>query len=722
MNKALLQLYYDKGYELLCEYRRLGVSNVPEAIPTKEWYRHRLWDEAYQFWEKWKCSHVDVSDQTLNKKNNADKEAFIRRERTRLNYGLWVTDPNWDSYTEERRQQIKGEFPWAPYIQLLSPYHYFLVNYLMVSIKGRGTVRPTYFRRDALFWEVHDILENRTLAPRESRGMLVVFKTRGSHFSTTMITKCLRNLFVKDHDAYSIGVAIDTKEKIQQYAKKTIEIFNSVPNWIKPINPDTKQFLLRKPPTTSQDNARISMKFWDKKTKKEFPFANEVLVKGHIPQSWEDLRLDSFLIDEAGICAYDIQTLIDKGSACMRNEQLQQVGLTVVGGTSDAQNDRNNPTFTRIKDHPEKYNAFIFFSGAQHIGAPDEYGFTDEEIIKSEVHAERQRYREIGDIKKLVSITTINPVMVDDCLYISGSTHIDVERANVQKKRCSQLMNDIHEADHYTIRNGWFRENTLDYLNPVYVPDDKGGWHIIESPQGEIKRNGTVEPHYFAGIDNVDAEISLDAARKLNEENIGRLSKSCCVIMNLHTKKVVAYYLYRHTDPSQDYLQMLYGLLHYNCMGFVEGNKPKNIEFFKKHNAGGFPAWFFVRYLYRTPMVWGGNYMRRPNPVDIKYGLYTGPQKKKWYENYIIPYMEMHTEDIFFPELLEAMIRWNISGDKSPDIGMAFLICLMGSDDYTNSSEFTSHHQKNGRVQALYEMVNTYAKRTKSAHTWNKRG
>lgn len=707
MNKDLLTSYYDAGYELACKFRDEGISQHPEAIATRDWFKQRMWESAYSFWETWDFERTDVSDKLYKSLSETQRDTFVKREKQRLRYGVWKKDPNWETLSEERKAEIKAKFPWAPWINLLSPYHYFLLNYCRLKTNDGGVVEPYYYRRDALFWEVHDALENRTLTGSglKSRGSLVVFKTRGSRFSSTLVAKGLRNLIVMANRGYQMGMAINTKEKIHQYATKVVETFNTLPEWVQPLNPKLQE---RIKPKMSQgaENARVEVSFWDYENDKLAPFANRLVVKGHKPGFWEDLRLAAFCADEAGICEYPIGDLIDKASACMRNDRMEQVGLAVIGGTSDAQNELNNPYLRELQKNPKRYNAFIFFAGAQHIAAVTKHGWTDEDAVKEEVSNVAEQYRLSGDIASYIRYKSLNPITVEDTLYVQGSTHIDVERVNKHLRSIQPRVNSPDAEEPISIRRGIFTEALSEGMKfkPKFVPKVDGGWYIMEQPPDYNKRERP-DVHYIMGVDNVDLEISEDRAEAVNN-GIGKMSRTSAVIMNVTENYPVAYYLYRHGDPREDYLQILLACLHYNCYALIERNKPKNIDFFKHYSFASYPAGYFMRWCYPTPLVYGGNWNRVRRGDLVHYGLHTGPHKRMWYENFIVPYMHESTEKILMPGILETIAKWSIEDKRQPDLGMAFMIALMAREDMLSSGIVSSRSRSSAEtIMTAYKAI-----------------
>ena len=276
LDKDKLQAFYDHGYKVACHYRDEGLKKHPDAIPTRGWFKDRMWESAFAFWSTWKFEHADVSDAYVATLSSHERIRFERKEMSRLRHGLWMPDPSWEQKTEQEKQEILEDYPWAPWVNMLSPNHYFLLNYPKIKTTDNTVIRPAYYRRDALFWDLQDCLENRTLkgGVDYSRGTLFVFKARASKFSTSIVAKALRNAIVQKNSGYSIGMAIDTQDKINGYFQKISEIYNSIPHWIRPHYPDGTA--IKPDAKKAKEYASLSIKAWDHEKDDMFPFPSAI--------------------------------------------------------------------------------------------------------------------------------------------------------------------------------------------------------------------------------------------------------------------------------------------------------------------------------------------------------------------------------------------------------------------------------------------------------------
>jgi hypothetical protein len=666
-----MQNWWLQGVALAKEYRKQGVAE----IPTEDWFKARFNDpEVYDDWANRVIKPIEVSDTFYDALRPEQQEQFRRQQFIRFQYGLWVDIPQVKRMSDKEVKQARELNPYAYKYQLLSGSHYFIMNYLMVNhVKyDVGYGPPDYFRRDALLLDMIDCCMYYPLAPYEHRLGMMVFKPRGTHFTTNANGVVIKNMLLP-RQFNGIG-SIDVDIKVPTSGDVYRMYYERLPSWIKERCKKTKA-------TNSGGQFVFAL---DKDLGDGQKTSATYNIQNSVPKGFEMKRSNFLFSDEINLITYDISVFLEKARGVLLDGNRVQSGFFIGGGVSDNQN-VNIEKFKSLTKHPESYNLCVLFNGLHHYGEPDEKGWTNEKaILESDWsirEAKRQMGVETGDMSAYITHISQNPRGLNDCFYSVTADLLDSERINRHIDDVNSRMVTLDPDKRIKIDRGWLKIDKVirgEYIVPAFHPDtdNGGGWYIFEHPPIEV-----YGPHlkstYIAGSDNVDMYINADEAKRLNTFGKTRgLSKQSMVVINALTNKVAALYLYRHQDPREDYLQKLLGCMYYNCQVFSERNKPGEINYFLNESEYihlGFRRGYFKRYQMKCPRQFVG--VKRHGD---EYGLDTQSNKSKFYMDYYVPYVKDNIENIMILPLLNDIAKWDIVNDKnSPDSCMALLICTI---------------------------------------------
>jgi hypothetical protein len=711
--------YCTEGYNLLRTYREEEVTD----IPIDDWYKKRLGDEGYALWHRLRikrnenelCLYFDsvntkpiltfnVSDEYYNQLSPPDRKEFERIELIRRQFGIWIDLPSFKHLNKiEQSNRLKAN-KLAGKVQLLSGTDYFKLNYIKLENNATNAIEPTfYIRKSAQFFDILEILERYNANGKDKEGILV-FKPRGVKFTSDVNAFLINKLLMPLR--YPILSSIDSGKKTGDSMNEKLNVpMREIPKWLSnKFHPDKK--------TEASDNAILRLSSIDEDGK---IIESHYKIRNAKPNAFDSERASMVYLDEIGLYEYELTKTMSKARATLIDRNRNIIGLFIGGGTSDS-NNKNMPTLKNMAFNPKPHKIFTYFVGVQdHRYLDIETGYSDSQRCIDEELENREALSKDATTDALITNCINNAITINDCFYVQGATQIDVVRIN---RQIINISAEIQRGE-LNIKRGWLhptykelrddkntkqKYTTNNILKPIFEPDKKGGWIIIEPPDQNLSV-GKPEKFYYAGADNFNKVLMMDEAAKVNEGNLKR-SKLAMVVLKTHTKAPVAMYLYRHADPKEDYYQTLLGCLFYNCYMFPETNKENHADFFSPlgdNLFGHIPAGRFGNYLYDTP----ARFRRRRK--GWQKGMDTGATKNELYQNHIVPYFDKYTEEIDIEQLLTACAGWDIENKKNtPDEGMALMLALVGLDDMERMGARTSSRFSLGEINPYDFLKKTY--------------
>jgi hypothetical protein len=698
--EAQVNRYWLDGFNLLSQYRDASVTD----IITEDWFRARMPSpECYDAWSKINFNEkivVDVSDANYAKMSQIERRAFRLKEYNRWLWGVWVDRPDIKNIPPHKVQDARNLNPLAYSYQILSGTHYFMLNYMLVDTDkyDLGYGRPDYYRRDAMLFDIMDSVQNYPLEAGKSREGLIVFKPRGTHFTTNAMALILKNMLLPKMFK-AIG-SIDKEAKIASPAANFRKYYERLPEWTKQGHESTKDLT----------NQQFIFEF--KKQIGQQQTFSSYIIKGSKPTLFETMRGNMVFSDEFNLIEYDVFSFMQKARGVLIGDDRRQKGFFLAGGVSDNFN-ANIEGFKTLVRYPKENRVFVLFNALENYQEVDECGWTPFAKLTVENKAERDSIHRMcldrGDMTAYITHISQNPSSINDCFYQLTNDILNIDKINEHIIDVSGRMNNPYSKNGLKVDRGFMAPDFLTknmQLYAKFMPADANlsGWYIYEHPQ-EIPLGKSLGNTYIAGSDNVDQHISADEAQKLMIGVGNKLSKSSMVIINTYTNTVAAMYLYRHGDPKLDYQQKLLGCIYYNCQVLVERNKPGEFNYFlyesdfKEH---GLIAGTFAKYLMPTPKQYG------IMAHGSRYGLDTTRTKAKLYQDYYVPFVKENYDKIFFLPLLNDIVNWNIADKRSPDTTMALLIATVAAKNRNFIQEMRQAYGDRGELMKIYETGRFY--------------
>jgi hypothetical protein len=720
--------WHKAGHLLLRRVRASGPWDE-EGILTEDWFLSRMGPEAYEYWLKQQFTErPDMSDEMFSGLSKEHQAQLLEREMKRWDVGLWKRVPSFERLSEPAKAELRNKYPHPDWCQVLTGVQYMLLYYVRLDTnEGRGLLGPTYFRRDAMLFDQMACMQRYPLKPGEKRDMMTTFKSRASRYTTSQLAMALNNMYIGE--GFRHGLAVDLQKKLDDQTRPFEQMRESLPDWIRQDSTgdpelDKKHPLFRR---RGEGGSRTySFYKFDWKRGRRFGWENKFIISGHQTTDWEGLRLMRLDVDEAGICQYNLQQLVLRAGACCASSASERAGLVTIGGVSNANNATNNPYLRNLAYNSPVYDTMVFFSGVQYSQYLDlKTGWTDwrRAVKEQEERAEGIRH----DPQELIQHLTNHPTKLSHCFILTDSSRLDVDalrRWRMDELR-ERLSNPSH-PEHYEIQRGWLLPGPGGGVrNPIFKPDPKGGWRIVQHPTREMFQNhrlGRPDTIFCMGGDNIQKEMSAAEVEDVNEgSNRKKHSRQAMVVNSLISGGPVAYYAHRSANPRDDFMQSLLATQYWNCFYLPETNMEMELAFFRDFGDMHMPngmAWNYLRDTPKMLKVTGREVQTRVSRQ--RKGIVTSSNKVDLYDNFVVPYMMEEYKKILFPELVEVHEGWDIEQKRgTPDLGMAHMMSIICMLDIRASRARTKVVEKNPiDVSRFYKVWKSEASRPVSERAY----
>ena len=180
--------------------------------------------------------------------------------------------------------------------------------------------------------------------------------------------------------------------------------------------------------------------------------------------------------------------------------------------------------------------------------------------------------------------------------------------------------------------------------------------HFLENPQPDHT--------YIAGIDPIP----------FNSKNMGDGSKQAIVIKDIDTNRYVAYYTERDSDPDQIVNNMILLQEYYNnAIAMIEINRGGVVK--QKYKDAG-----KIHLLAKKPIFLGKGFWKDDDSV----GYYKNDVTAERGNTYIIDYLKVYSEDIWFLDMIQELKSYLI---ENTDIADAMVACEIMHKNITKRHE-----------------------------------
>jgi hypothetical protein len=199
--------------------------------------------------------------------------------------------------------------------------------------------------------------------------------------------------------------------------------------------------------------------------------------------------------------------------------------------------------------------------------------------------------------------------------------------------------------------------------------------HFLENPHPDHT--------YIAGIDPIP----------FNSKNMGDGSKQAIVIKDIDTNRYVAYYTERDSDPDQIVNNMILLQEYYNnAIAMIEINRGGVVK--QKYKDAG-----KIHLLAKKPIFLGKGFWKDDDSV----GYYKNDVTAERGNTYIIDYLKVYSEDIWFLDMIQELKSYLI---ENTDIADAMVACEIMHKNITKRHEQKQPEKLTEKEIPMLEYVN----------------
>jgi hypothetical protein len=375
------------------------------------------------------------------------------------------------------------------------------------------------------------------------------------------------------------------------------------------------------------------------------------------------------------------------------------------------QRDDNNQTISGL------YSAFM----PAYCGfSIDEYGMPDIEYSKTYLLNKRKQLE--GDPQALAGEIRKFPFTINEAFY-SGQSNSQLNMAILNDTK-NKILNAPHKA-YGRFDLEWENGQSKGMgIKVRAVPNPHSGrFYIHEMPKDGLANsfiaNGDIEnPNwhignhvYKAGIDPIDhsqtIQVGSNPAAVImsgynpdldGETGTEKLAERSLDKYEYKSNKIVAYYLFRPSTPTEFYRDMIKFTHFYGAEAHIESNKIGLIEYMGKQHRNGT--------LMRKFRLDG-----TLNKANDPYGTPSGDSIIDKYYSLMIEYVQHYGHTIVFERIVEDLINFDRMNTRKYDIAVALAFCLMALAKNENRGGLTKASPS--QVLNLHRIVNGQSVRIK---------
>jgi len=355
-----------------------------------------------------------------------------------------------------------------------------------------------------------------------------------------------------------------------------------------------------------------------------------------------------------------------------------KTGFQILIGTGGEMTSGGSEDFKTMYYNPEAYGllgitdysnndhkkALFIPTYKKHMLSPGiiETGMNDDTWAKLFYEKERERLKNT-DMNLYYKHIQEFPFEDKEAFYTQGGTLWDVAKINLHK----MYVDEQTKSNPIVKRGDLFWRKTQGRITGVeWVENDSGRIQMIEPPV--LVDNVIPNKLYIAGCDSYDA---------IDGKSNGSFFVKKRTMSSQETNNIyVCQYTHRPDDPNTFYETCLMICWWYNCQVNIEQTRTSIINFFKYRNM--------QRFLMQKPKI-----AYTDNTVKANKNIYGTPVFGKGSDGKILKYglemtqnyLRFQLENLYFSDLLEEFIQFNIDDRGKYDRVMAFIMTEIADDD-----------------------------------------
>lgn len=589
---------------------------------------------------------------------------------------------DWDKrrLAEQKMQQLNPEYFDQELEKIRERYWQYRLCGIWVYIKGKPTYLtgsyfkylnccpidigyPAYRDTDRRFYYVWEYC----VEDDRCAGLVDIERRRmGKTFKSGSILLDRASLYRSHHG----GIQSKTGEDAKNVFKKTVvSFFKKIPDFFRPVYDKSKGIT----PTSE-------LRFFQTTTKGRNA---EKVLEGDELESWIDYgtsepfyydgsKLNTYVCDEFGKTmdcnVWDRWNVV---RFCL-DQDGQWVGKALFTTTiEEMENGGENGKKVWDASNQDKRNAngrtvsgmYRFFLPAYETLFFDKYGMP--EIEKAKDFLLKERAGLVHDPRALSSIIRKNPFTIEEAFRIDGDRCLyDAMKLNLQLDSLSYKQN-------LTTRGNFVWENGEPFTKVKFEKAHNGRWEVAnlidnyDHANKVVNRNGRYFPNnnfaYTIGCDPFKYDATKDNRRSDCAAFVYKKHDS----MNpnsIYNDAFVCYYKHRAQTTAMQYEDILKMAWYYGCQILFERNINNWHDYFHAKSCEGF-------------------LMKLPG--ETEYGIYTDGHKTvhQMLADYTEAYINEHIEKVFFKDLLEEWLLFDVGATTKFDSAMAAGFSLIAARD-----------------------------------------
>lgn len=375
--------------------------------------------------------------------------------------------------------------------------------------------------------------------------------------------------------------------------------------------------------------------------------------------SYDGQKIHRYLGDEVGKTA-DVNVwerfLVTR--YCHLDDEGRIIGKALLTTTVEDM-DQGGAPFKKIWDNSDQTTKtgkrtpsglYRYFCPANETRYYDIYGYANEKMALEEILEERKLLA--NDTRALSAIIRKEPLSWEEAFRIDGSKCLyDAMKLNAR-------MDVLSWKENITTRGNFVWANGERDTHVVWEPSANGRWEVVKLFSDEKDSNNVVKrgdqfypnnPRFIMGVDPVDHNTTEDGRRsngagivlqKYNPTNEG----------DIYNYAFVAKYLFRPESVQVFFEDMIKMAVYYGCSVLFENQKIGLMHYFNDRGYGKFLMWL---------------------PDRQQPGIAASPKTHQYIAELTEAYINDHHEKVYFKDLIQDWLEFDISNTTKFDISMA---------------------------------------------------
>lgn len=491
-------------------------------------------------------------------------------------------------------------------------------------------------------------------------GLVDVERRRmGKTYKSGSILLDRASIYPHHHAGIQSKTSSDAK---QVFLKTVVNFFKKYPSFFRPVYDQSKGVT----PTSE-------LRFFQTVVKGK---RAEQVLEGEELESWIDwgssdifyydgAKLNTYVMDEFGktmeVDVWDrwnvVRYCLDQDGEWCGKALLTSTIEDMESGGSAAKKiwDASNPN-DRDENGRTKSGLYRFFLPAFETTYFDKYGMP--EIEKAKTYYLNQRKGLENDPHALSSIIRKNPFSIEEAFRIDG------EKCLFNSMKLNERLDLLSWNKSVVERGNFVWEKGEKDTKVKWEKNAHGRWRICWMFEGEgesnrvEKKGNSFYPlnsfKFISGCDPYDHDTTVDSRRSQAASFV--LKKNNPFSEDSYNKSFVSMYFARPDTAALFYEDMIKQCVFFGCQILFENNKPGIGRYFKERG--------YEKFLVKLP--------------DYNdYGIPSTPANKQTLAELTEDYIENNIEKVFYTELIQQWLEFEIKATEKYDLAMAAGWCLV---------------------------------------------